>query len=356
MPTVICNICNRSFSNLRGLHLHTYKVHRVADVASNPGTHVASISSGTPVCPASEFECELCKEVFANNTGLHLHKLRKHRVLVDTASNSAGTSLEPMRTSDGNSAENNASSAGIPHCDGVSNASTLRKSVHSRSSACSAVNDGVELPPIAGTSRRPVRSSAGKRSSSFAAMYDLQTNTRSRSASFDAMYDAHTSTRTDLDLPSCSSDDAGDNASHIVSKFTADVKRLREKYLQTADEQHDPISDQLHAKLKQYVEQFTAKLNSIATLRVSEEVAELVDDATEIGNENRKSQFSIEQQIRLDRMKAECKTLKCPTKWTWAAGDESNRGKFNKERMELCVKKELIWKVMDCPECKSTGL
>ena len=117
----------------------------------------------------------------------------------------------------------------------------------------------------------------------------------------------------------------------------------------------EPISFK-HDKLKKYHDKMLNLLENVVTLRRSPEALEVIEDPLQMNDEKRKFKWSTKDQEQLSFLTSECKKLDVPDNWTWAGKDESLMGKANMDRMTYCIEKELVTKVIDCPQCQSTGL
>lgn len=114
--------------------------------------------------------------------------------------------------------------------------------------------------------------------------------------------------------------------------------------------------DPLHKKLKDYHDNLLSSVDKVATEKLTAEVAEVVNDMKLIDDINRQFKWTIDDETRLNKLNVDCKSLKVPCNWLWAADDDSEQGRYNKARMEFWAEKELQTKIIHCPRCKSTGV
>jgi len=117
----------------------------------------------------------------------------------------------------------------------------------------------------------------------------------------------------------------------FAEKIIALEKVIRPK--QRRHEQYDPLYD----KLKSYHDHIVKSLTTTTT-------------------ETLKFTWSKEEENRLNDMNQTCKFLQARHDWTWGAADDSEQGRYNDARMQLCVTEECKWRLIECPACDSTGL
>ena len=135
--------------------------------------------------------------------------------------------------------------------------------------------------------------------------------------------------------------------------FHKEIKQLKKTYLSANDElEADPSFEEL----KCYVDNLMPKLENIVTEKLSQEILDVVMNPDLIGTENRTMVLTKEQGNRLNSLHAETNKMTIPAAWTWGAKDTTNRGKYNTERLKLCIDKEMQYKIVHCKNCGSSGI
>jgi hypothetical protein len=109
----------------------------------------------------------------------------------------------------------------------------------------------------------------------------------------------------------------------------------------------------LHAKLKSYHDQQERILLSIAMLKITPDILEVVEDVKLIDVDERQYTWSNEEQMKVSRLTAEAKLLRTPP-WPWGASDDSEQGQFNHARMKLWKDRQCRCKLFTCPQCGVT--
>jgi len=92
------------------------------------------------------------------------------------------------------------------------------------------------------------------------------------------------------------------------------------------------------------------------TEKLSSEFIDVISNPTVIDDCKRPFRWSTDDEKRLNELNKSCKLIQPRCDWTWGAPDDSERGLYNDERMQLCITKECEWKLIDCDSCGSTGL
>jgi hypothetical protein len=139
---------------------------------------------------------------------------------------------------------------------------------------------------------------------------------------------------------------------HVQDYLKADVDRLRKQFSLPAD----IVTDcPLHTKLRQYHDEQETTLLSVATPKITPEIAEVVEDVRFIDIDERPHQWSDEDKARLNSLTAQAKLLRTPP-WPWGASDDSEQGRFNHARLRLWADKQCCTKLLTCPECGVTVL
>ena len=82
----------------------------------------------------------------------------------------------------------------------------------------------------------------------------------------------------------------------------------------------------------------------------------MIEDISQIGNENRSIACLKDDLARITDMTENAKKLNIPDAWSWAASDDSDRGRCNIALMEYWVKQDLRTKIITCSECKTASI
>ena len=141
---------------------------------------------------------------------------------------------------------------------------------------------------------------------------------------------------------------------HIKNTFAAEITILENEILpkEKMQSQHDP----LYEKLKNYHDNILKTLTNTTTEKLSAEVLAVIQDPSLIDTPNRQFTWTKEDETRLNNLNQTCRTLQARHDWTWGAADDSEQGRYNDKRMQLCVTNECKWSVIECKDCGSTGL
>ena len=136
--------------------------------------------------------------------------------------------------------------------------------------------------------------------------------------------------------------------------FSAEIAELEKEFLprKKGDQQSDPLYD----KLKTYHDRLLDSVSNTTTQKLSAEVKDVIKNPAVIDHCNRKFHWSDEDAGRLSELNKTSKLLQSRSEWIWGAADDTEQGRYNDKRMQLCLVKECIWKIVECDECQSTGL
>jgi hypothetical protein len=145
----------------------------------------------------------------------------------------------------------------------------------------------------------------------------------------------------------------------VTRKFT--LSQNSKKELSALEKEFLPKSmpeqvDSLHDKLKAYHDEMKGKLDNVTTVRLSPEVVEVLKDIDQVDDEKRKFTWSKEEEVRFNNLNEQTKELKARENWYWRSDKGYSRCQYNDKRMAFCVERELVHRIVHCPQCKSTGL
>ena len=76
--------------------------------------------------------------------------------------------------------------------------------------------------------------------------------------------------------------------------------------------------DTLLTKLTSFHNRLSSRVGNILT-EVTSKVAEVIHDVSQIDDVRRPYRWSKDDEMRLNKLNSEAKTLQTPPKWTWAA-------------------------------------
>ena len=115
-------------------------------------------------------------------------------------------------------------------------------------------------------------------------------------------------------------------------------------------------TDALLTKLTEHHDELLSMADNILTERLSAEVLEVIGDASKVTDVSRPLSWSEADEIRLNRLNDEAKTLETPKQWKWAAKEGTEQFTYNHKRMQFLVEHQLETIVKHCDRCKSTGI
>jgi len=307
-----CTICDKVCKTVAGLQMHNVKVHSLP--SADNSTH------NTGAQYDSLIKCTICDKVFKTAAGLRMHNLKVHRVP------SASTSTVSSAVSDSVQREE------VVH-------------MTTRSQAQSSQNTGEQ---------QQEQSSGEARSWS--------------SPTSSTPSQAQSSQNTSKEQQEQSSGEARSWSSPTSPRLKTTLKRKMEARLVDFQRQFSCINqdetsalNESHGKLKQYHDSMLQRVQNTATEKLCREVQDVVEDCSLIDSKIQSQQavsdrWTAEDGERLKGLNASAKSLPVPDEWYWAAKDDTERGQFNKKRLEFCMETELQAKIIHCPQCDSTGI
>ena len=140
---------------------------------------------------------------------------------------------------------------------------------------------------------------------------------------------------------------------NLQKKFVRKMKSMKKRFVPVKlREQNDP----LYAKLKEHHDSLHRCLSNMTTEKISGEVEQVVQDTALMDDCSRLFQWTKDEENRLNELNTTCKLLEPRQQWTWGASDDTVQGQYNDERMKFCLTEECSWKLIECPQCQSTGL
>ena len=96
-------------------------------------------------------------------------------------------------------------------------------------------------------------------------------------------------------------------------------------------------TDLLYDELKAYHDHLLRTASNTTTEKISAEIVNVVENVSLIDSCDRRHQWSVDDQERLNELNRTCKLLQPRTEWTWGAPDDSEQGRYNDKRLQLCV-------------------
>lgn len=139
----------------------------------------------------------------------------------------------------------------------------------------------------------------------------------------------------------------------LAKKGKEELKALKKEFHPVALSEQVDI---LHDRLKCYHDEMLGKIDNVTTVRLSPEVVEVLKDVGQVDDQRRSFAWSKEDETRLNRLNEQVKELKPRDDWFWRSDKGYSRCQYNDKRMAFCQEKELVYKIIHCPQCKSTGL
>ena len=135
--------------------------------------------------------------------------------------------------------------------------------------------------------------------------------------------------------------------------FSEDISQCEQK-IKPKNTKRQQI-DLLYDKLKPYHDKMLMTASNTTTERISREIVDVVKNVSLIDTD-REIQMSDEDKARLNELNKTSKLIQPRSNWTWAAADDTQQGRYNDERIKLCITEECQWKIIECDQCGSTGI
>jgi hypothetical protein len=162
-------------------------------------------------------------------------------------------------------------------------------------------------------------------------------------------------TTTDADATATPQDFGWTDQSHLGRDLQKELKNMRKRYINSATEKQEQV-DALYDRLKAYHDNLAEIAENVVTLKLSPEALDVIREPCKTDDPNRNLSRSESDQSRLSALTAVTKDLKLREKWYWRHDGTYYRREYNERRLQFCVEKELVERVIICPHCKSTGL
>jgi len=86
---------------------------------------------------------------------------------------------------------------------------------------------------------------------------------------------------------------------------------------------HTGDADPLLQKLTHYHNSVCLGADNILTEKLSAEILAVISDVSKVGDVNREFQWTKDDALRLNALNRQAKDLKTPSKWTWAAKEQT---------------------------------
>ena len=141
---------------------------------------------------------------------------------------------------------------------------------------------------------------------------------------------------------------------HLKTTFSAQIAETEKKFVPRTKPKEQ--TDHLYDKLKDYHDVLIQSVTNRTTEKISAEVVDVLVNPTVVDDCDRRFLWSTDDEERLNELNKKCKLIQPRADWTWGASDDSDQGKYNDLRMQLCLTKECDWKIIECDQCESTGL
>ena len=127
--------------------------------------------------------------------------------------------------------------------------------------------------------------------------------------------------------------------------FATEIAQTEKQFLPKSNtmSQTDPLYD----RLKEYHDVLIQSVSNRTTEKLSSEVVEVLLNPSVIDDCDRRFAWSADDEARLNELNKTCKLIQPRDEWTWAAADESEQGNYNDKRMQLCLRKECDWKLVE---------
>ena len=141
---------------------------------------------------------------------------------------------------------------------------------------------------------------------------------------------------------------------NLKTSFSAKIAEAEKQFLPRTDVM--PQTDPLYDRLKDYHDVLIQSVSNRTTEKLSSEVIGVLLNPAVIDDCERRFLWSSDDEERLNELNKTCKLIQPRADWTWGAADDSEQGKYNDKRMQLCLTNECHWKLIECENCESTGL
>ena len=118
---------------------------------------------------------------------------------------------------------------------------------------------------------------------------------------------------------------------HIKKSFSRVISDCeRDVIPKNVSQQNDPLYD----RLKAYHDDLLKSVSNTTTEKISAEIDDVVENVSLVDSHDRRYQWSLSDQDRLNELNSTCKLLQPRTQWTWGAPDDSEQGQYNDKRMQ----------------------
>jgi len=141
---------------------------------------------------------------------------------------------------------------------------------------------------------------------------------------------------------------------HTRLNLAAELDRLKRCCIKKTVDDH--TQDPLLSKLTVYHNRLSSQADNILTEKLSAEVAEVVNDLSQIDDVSRLFQWSKADEVKLNQLNVDAKKLQTPAKWTWAAKEGTGQFDYNHKCLQYLVEHELQTVVEHRDKWKSTGI
>ena len=114
--------------------------------------------------------------------------------------------------------------------------------------------------------------------------------------------------------------------SHLKKSFARDISQCERKFIPAELPQQ---IDSLYDELKAYHDHLLRTVSNITTEKLSAEILDVVEDVSLVDSCDRRKQWTVDDEQRLNKLNRTCKLLEPRTQWTWGATDDSEQGQYN---------------------------
>jgi hypothetical protein len=139
---------------------------------------------------------------------------------------------------------------------------------------------------------------------------------------------------------------------HYDAQLEKDLAELRKQYPRAVSQ-----PDARLVRLKNYFEQMGSSLPEVTTLRLSDEVKDMLIDPAQVRDEKRSQVCSDDDLRRVVELELEAGNLEAPDSWTWDPKPGSDAEKYAEERMRYWLEEQTAFRVLEkCPQCHCSDI
>jgi hypothetical protein len=134
---------------------------------------------------------------------------------------------------------------------------------------------------------------------------------------------------------------------HYEAQREKDLAELRKLYPRAASQ-----PDARLVRLSTYFQHMGSSLPEVTTMRLSDEVKDMLIDPAQVRDEKRSQLCSDDDLRRIVELEVEARNMEAPDTWAWDPKPGSIAEKYADERMKYWLEEETAFRVLEkCPQC-----